>query len=661
MRRVAARGPRPALTRLTDPLVLAGRTAPSRVLFGPHETNLGRGRALSARHTAYYARRAAGGCGIVVTETASVHESDHPYELSPLAAGCGPGWAAVVAACRPHGTLVLAGLGHTGAQGSSAWTGTALWGASAVPDVVTREVPAVMGRPELEALVAGSAAAARTAVAADADGVEVDAGPRSLLRQFASGLTNTRTDAHGTDRLRLLEEVLVAVRAELGAGRVLALRLSCDEQAPWAGITPSSAAAAVARLAPLLDLLVVVRGSGPATSAYRPDGNEPPGFNLGLTRAVRAAAGGVPVVLQGSVVDPAAAQAALDDGVADAVEMTRAQIADAALVARVRGGSAPRPCTLCNQACQVRDVRNPVVGCTVDPASGREAEEAEGAAGGGGQRGAGRGLRVQVVGGGPAGLEAARVLAGAGARVELVERADRLGGRLATVAALPGRARFADLAGWLVAECERLGVRVRLGVEGPTRPDGPVLLATGARPRPPAVPVGPGVQAVTAAAVLDGAVPAPGPVVVHDPVGGPAGVGVAELLAAAGREVALVTPHEVAGARLGGDLAPANARLARAGVRRETAAVLRSAAGGRARVADRWSGAERVLPCAVLVDAGPLLPGAAPPDASPGLRPAGDVVAPRTVREAVEEGRRAAVALLAAGHGWPVHRAPPSV
>ncbi|WP_304999763.1 mycofactocin system FadH/OYE family oxidoreductase 1 [Geodermatophilus marinus] len=627
-------------------MVLAGRTAPSRVLFGPHETNLGRGRALSARHTAYYARRAAGGCGVVVTETASVHDSDHPYELAPLAAACGPGWAEVVAACRPHGALVLAGLGHTGAQGSPAWTGAALWGASAVPDVVTGEVPAVMGRPELEALVAGFAAAARTAVAADADGVEVDAGPRSLLRQFASGLTNTRTDAHGTDRLRLPAEVLAAVRAELGTGRVLSLRLSCDEEAPWAGITPSSAVAAVARLAPLLDLLVVVRGSGLAPSAYRPDGHVPQAFNRGLTRAVRAAAGGVPVVLQGSVVDPAAAQAALDDGTADAVEMTRAQIADAALVARVRSGTAPRPCTLCNQACQVRDVRNPAVGCTVDPASGRETGPPRS---GGRGRPRRSGAVVQVVGGGPAGLEAARVLAGAGARVELVERADRLGGRLATVAALPGRARFADLAGWLVAECERLGVRVRLGVAGPVRPDGPVLLATGARPRPAGVPVGPGVQVLTAAAVLDGTVPAPGPVVVHDPVGGPVGVGVAELLAAAGREVALVAPHEVAGARLGGDLAPANARLARAGVRRETAAVLRSAGGGRARVADRWSGAERALPCAVLVDAGPPLPGAVPPGAPPGLRAAGDVVTPRTVREAVEEGRRAAGELL----GWP--------
>jgi mycofactocin system FadH/OYE family oxidoreductase 1 len=587
------------------------------VLFGPHETNLGRGRALSERHVAYYARRAAGGCGVVVTETASVHGSDWPYERAPLAADCGPGWADVVAACRPHGALVLASLGHTGAQGSSGHAQTALWAPSAVPDVVTREVPVAMEQPEIDALVAGFAAGARIAVGAGADGVEVDAGARSLLRQFASGLTTTRTDGYGADRLRLLREVLVAVRAELGPGRALALRLSCDEEAPWAGITPDLAVGHVRELAPLVDLLVVVRGGGLTHSAYRPDGHTAPGFNTDLTRSVRAAAGGTPVVLQGSVVDVAAAQRALDDGVADAVEMTRAQIADADLVRRARAGVPVRPCTLCNQACQVRDVRNPLVSCVADPSD--EGALPDGA-----------GLRVTVVGGGPAGLEAARVLASAGAEVRLVERTGRLGGALRLVAALPGRSRFADLADWLAGEVARLGVRVELG----TTAEGGDVVATGAR-RPP----GP-----SAADVLAGAELPPGPVVVHDPVGGPVGVGVAELLAAAGREVTLVTPDAVVGERLGGDLAPASARLARAGVRRETSSRLCSARDGVAVLADRWTGEERAVPCAVVVDAGPGLPG----DVLPGALAAGDAVAPRTVLEAVLEGRRAARALLAA-------------
>ena len=585
------------------------------MLFGPHETNLARGRALSERHVAYYARRAAGGCGVVVTETASVHESDHPYERALLAVQCGPGWADVVAACRPHGALVLASLGHTGAQGTSGHAQTALWAPSAVPDVVTREVPTAMEQADVDALVAGFAAGTRGAVAADVDGVEVDAGARSLLRQFLSGLTNTRTDAYGSDRLRLLREVLAAVRAELGPGRVLVLRLCCDEEAPWAGITPELAVEHVRELAPLVDLLVVVRGSGLATSAYRPDGHTAPGFNADLVRAVRAAAGGTPVGLQGSVVDVAAAQRALDDGVADAVEMTRAQIADADLVRRARAGVPVRPCTLCNQACQVRDVRNPLVSCVADPSDEDALPD-------------GTGRRVTVVGGGPAGLEAARVLASAGAEVRLVERTGRLGGALRLVAALPGRSRFADLADWLAGEVVRLGVRVELG----TTAEGGDVVATGAR-RPP----GP-----SAADVLAGAALPPGPVVVHDPVGGPVGVGVAELLAAAGREVTLVTPDAVVGERLGGDLGPANARLARAGVRRETSSVLCSAGDGVAFLADRWTGEEQAVPCAAVVDAGPGLPG----DVPPGVLAAGDAVAPRTVLEAVLEGRRAARALL---------------
>jgi MoxR-like ATPase len=103
-------------TRLTGPVTLAGRVAQSRVMFGPHETNLGQpgGRAFSPRHVAYYERRAAGGAGLIVTEAASVHASDWPYERAPLAAAAAGGWQQIAAACQPHGTLVLAGLGHTG-------------------------------------------------------------------------------------------------------------------------------------------------------------------------------------------------------------------------------------------------------------------------------------------------------------------------------------------------------------------------------------------------------------------------------------------------------------------------------------------------------------------------------------------------------------------
>ena len=222
---------------LAEPVGLGPRRAPSRVVFGPHETNLGRLRGISERHAAYYARRARGGAGLIVTETASVHPSDWPYERAPLTSDCAAGWSATAASCHPHGALVLASLGHAGMQGSSAYSQRALWAPARVPDPATREMPMVMEQPEIEALITGFASAAGTAAAAGLDGVEINAGQHSLLRQFHSGLTNLRDDPYGADRLLLTEQVLRAARGALGPDLVLGVRLCCDELAPWAGVT----------------------------------------------------------------------------------------------------------------------------------------------------------------------------------------------------------------------------------------------------------------------------------------------------------------------------------------------------------------------------------------------------------------------------------------
>ena len=644
------------MAALTGPLVLGLRTAPSRVLFGPHETNLGTMRALSTRHVAYYEARAAGGAGVLVTETASVHPSDWPYERAPLASDCGPGWRDIAQACDRYGTVVLAGLGHAGGQGSSAFSQSVLWAPSPVADVATREMPMAMGQPEIDALVGGFASAARAAVDAGMDGVEVDAGPLSILRQFHSALTNQRSDAYGEDRLRLTTEVLDAVRAAVGPDNLVALRLSCDELAPWAGVTPEHAAEQVDALADRIDLLVVVRGGPYSATAYRPDAHTPAGFNLDLCASMRrAAAGRVPVVLQGSVVDLDQAERALSEGAADLVEMTRAQIAEPRLVVLARGGrtSEARPCVLCNQACRVRDNRNPVISCIGDPRAGHETVDLDPSVSSASAMTAAP-ANTLVVGAGVAGLECARVLSLQGQRVRVLERSDRTGGALRAAAVGPGRERLARLTDWLESECARLGVTVELGHEATAsdldaaRADGnSVVIATGSRPAPWAMDSDGSISVVDAATALAAGIDAlpDGPVVVHDPVGGPIGVGVAEWLAGTGRDVAIATADQIAGTLLSltGDLADANTRLQRAGVRRELRVLVRGIADGHVILEDVWTGEKRTVPAGVVIDCGHRLPDEALYDERPGTPRAGDCVAPRSALDAVLEGRRRAL------------------
>jgi len=647
---------------LLEPLTVGTATAPNRVVFGPHETNLGRRRSFSERHLAYYRRRAEGGAGIIITEEASVHESDHPYERAPLAADAEAGWGEIVRACAPAGTVVLAAIGHAGGQGTSHWHQRELWAPSRVPEVNSREVPKWMEAVDIEAVLDGFADAATRAVRAGCAGVDVNAGQYSLIRQFLSGLTNQRDDEWG-ERPRFLTEVLRRVRHAVGPDGVVGLRLSCDELAPWAGITPEESPGLAGAVAAddggaRVDLLTVVRGSIYSVAATRPDGHTPPGFNLELSRSVRdavvaASAGRVKVVAQGSIVDVTQAEWALRDGCADAVEMTRAQISDAELVAKLAAGTPERirPCTLSNQRSQVRDNRNPIVSALGDPRAGHETEDPpiEGTAA--------HPVELTIVGGGPAGLEAARVAATRGHRVRLIDAGPQLGGVVRTAAKGPGWDRLGRLVDWLEAECRRLGVELRSGeqvdVAALSEAGGHLIIATGARPGRRDFDTTRAAVVHDATDVLDDpGIVGDGPVAVWDPVGGPVAVAVAELLAAGSTTVELITPDNIVGNELArtGDLAPANARLQQAGVVLHRRSVLRSVKKGTAVVEDRFTAERRELAVACVVDAGHRLPDETlweqlndHPDLH--VQRAGDCVAPRSIHEAILEGRRTALAL----------------
>ncbi len=472
---------------LLEPLPLgAGRRAPNRVVFAPHVTNLAEDGLPGERLAAYYERRARGGAGLQVLEEAFVHPSSHPYDraIRGYDPAIVPAYRRMADRLRAHGALVLAQLGHAGMQGTGHVRKRVLWAPSAMPDPATLEMPKVMEPEDVAAVVEGFALAARHAVEGGLDGVEVNAGQHSLVRQFLSGLTNQRDDAYGGDperRLHFAREVLAAVGREVGGRALVGLRLCCDELAPWAGIRPEDAPELALALREGVDYVSVVAGSIYSVEETRPGLHRPAGHLLGLCAAVRERLGGLPVLASGGLVDPVQAAGAIEGDQADACEMTRALIADPDLPRRVAAGreAEVRPCIRCNQDCAVRSAANAAVSCVHNPEAGYEGLAPAVAA-------ATSRRHVLVVGGGPAGLEAALQAAARGHRVTLVEREAALGGVPRVVAAAGQREPFGLVSAWREARLAELDVEVRLGVEASealVREIGPdaVVLATGGR------------------------------------------------------------------------------------------------------------------------------------------------------------------------------------
>jgi 2,4-dienoyl-CoA reductase (NADPH2) len=278
----------------------------------------------------------------------------------------------------------------------------------------------------------------------------------------------------------------------------------------------------------------------------------------------------------------------------------------------------------------VRDARSPIVTCVGEPTSGRETEDPNWSSPAARQR------DVVVVGGGVAGLEAARIAAARGHHVRLVEQSAQLGG----IAAIAGPG--GPLVEWLVAEVHAAGVAVELGTSFTDALPGEVVVqCTGGRPGTIPYEVAEGATVLDIVSVRQGAELPDGPIALFDPIGGPIAVALAESL---GSRAILITQDQIAGNELSrtGDLAPANVRLQQQGVQIERRSLLRVARAGEVELEDRFSGERRVIPCAALVDCGFRLP----TDPIPGAAgQAGDCVAPRTIHEAVLEARRVALAI----------------
>lgn len=647
--------------RLFQPLTLGPREAPNRIIFGSHTTNLARHHLLSQQHANYYAARAEGGAGILVLEEHIAHPSDQPYESAIF--GYLPETAQAIATVakriHAHHALTLIQINHNGQQSSSDHHQRELWAPSPVPNVSSREVPKMMELGDIRAVIDGFAQVACNTAQGGADGVEIQIADSSLLRQFLSPLTNQRTDSYGgslENRLRFVQEVLEAVDHALGSDRVLGLRFCADELAPWAGLTPEQSVE-IARMlveSGRVDYMTITMGSIFSTQMFpfHASMHVAPGYATHLASAIKAAVK-IPIFTAGRIMNVPQAERILAEEQADGVEMIRALIADPNLPRLSQEGyyERVRPCISCNQGCQVRSIMNATISCNVNPDVINQHPLSMTV-----ERGSTKGgpkPSIWIIGGGPAGMEAARTATLRGHQVALYEREATLGGTVALAAKGPGRGELQLIPKYLQAELERLGVEIHTGVEVTAKmveEHGPdtIIVATGAHTGTGLLPIpGHDLPHVTdVRRILQGETIEGQQVIVIDETDSHGVLSAVEMLAAMGKSVEVVTEDWYVGHDLTSthDIVQWMQRILALGVILTPHTTVTSIEPGQVILTDRFAEGELVRPADIVVLGTYERPSQALYTALKGRIPRllriGDCVTPRRIEQAILEGRR---------------------
>ncbi|MBQ2213952.1 MAG: FAD-dependent oxidoreductase [Erysipelotrichaceae bacterium] len=481
----------------------------------------------------YYTDRAKGGAGLIITEITRVDDETGvgtPNQLSVTNTHVIGQLSRLVESVHTYGTKLFVQLHHPGNQTPSRLIGGKQpVSASDVTCKVIGEQPRALTTEEVAAMVRKFVTGAVIAQKAGVDGVEIHAAHGYLVSQFLSPYTNKRTDKYGGSfeaRLRFITEIIMGIKAYCGPKFPISVRMNGDDFLPG-GITLEDSVKIAVYLEKLgVACINVSCGMYDSGATIIEPSYFAEGWKKHLSTAIKNAVS-IPVIAVDNIKHPSVAEALLEEGASDFIGIARGFLADANWGVKAKKGDDLyiRKCLGCMECFRILNDGLPL-GCTLNPILGREFEFGEDKL----VRN-GNGTPVAVVGGGPAGMQAALVLAKRGFRTILFEAGDRLGGTVNLAAMPPNKTMLAEFVETQKAEIEKAGVEVRLNAKadvetlkacGVTA----VFMATGGKAVRPNLP---GIEkAVTAEDVLAGKAEANGDLVIVG--GGVTGLETAELL-----------------------------------------------------------------------------------------------------------------------------------